>query len=197
MCDSCEMPKYKCIKTVWALKIKKIELDSDIAKKENRPTDCSAIITPEELGYAPFRVSAEYFQKHQPVAGGYYVVYEDGYKSFSPADAFEKGYVSLSSQSDCDQEQPRSKIFSFSEAIYELKAGKKVAREGWNGKGMYLFLIGSDMSRFGIGGWTFTNGINDNMECLPFIAMKTVNDKAVPWLASQTDMLAEDWIIVE
>ena len=39
----------------------------------------------------------------------------------------------------------------------------------------------------------YTNGINDNYELLPFIALKTVDDKVVPWLASQTDILAEDW----
>lgn len=75
--------------------------------------------------------------------------------------------------------------------------GKKVSRAGWTGKKMYLFLIGTDMSQPGIGEWTYTNGINDNYPLLPFIAMKTADDKVVPWLASQTDMLAEDWMIVE
>ena len=81
------MPKYKSHKVVWALKIK------SIAKElvEYREIDGSATITPEEEGYAPFKVSAEYMNKHQPEIGGYYVVYEHNYKSFSPADAFEAG----------------------------------------------------------------------------------------------------------
>jgi hypothetical protein len=92
MCASREMPKYVCHKQVWALKIKSVELDSTKAQAENRETDGSAVITPEEEGYAPFRVEHDYVRKHNPQAGGYYVVYADGYKSFSPAKAFEDGY---------------------------------------------------------------------------------------------------------
>ena len=87
-----EMPKYICIKKVWALKIKGILRDSDKAKVENRETDGSAMITTEEDGYAPFKVNSAYMQKHEPKVGGYYVVYKDGYKSFSPAEPFENGY---------------------------------------------------------------------------------------------------------
>ena len=86
------MPRYKCHKEVWALKIKAIEFDSDKAREEQRETDGSATITPAEDGYAPFKVDANYVHKHKPEAGGYYVVYADGYKSFSPAKAFEDGY---------------------------------------------------------------------------------------------------------
>lgn len=90
-----EMPRYKSHKTVWALKIKEIVKDSDLAQKENRETDGSAVITPEDKGYGPFRVDHEYMRKHNPQVGGYYVVYADGYKSFSPAKAFEEGYTRI------------------------------------------------------------------------------------------------------
>lgn len=86
------MPKYKCHKEVWALKIKSIASDSDKAREEQRETDGTAIITPEESAYAPLKVDANYMHKHNPEVGGYYVVYADGYKSFSPAKAFEDGY---------------------------------------------------------------------------------------------------------
>jgi hypothetical protein len=79
----------------------------------------------------------------------------------------------------------------FGEAIAALKAGKKVCRTGWNGKGMWLFLVAD---------WDFQVGENnsiENLELLPFICMKTADDKLVPWLASQTDVLAEDWMVVE
>jgi hypothetical protein len=82
-----EMPRYQCFKKVWALKIK------DIKFKPIGDGYCTATITPEEPGYAPFDVDTHYIDKHHPEAGGYYVVYEDGYKSFSPAKAFEEGYV--------------------------------------------------------------------------------------------------------
>lgn len=90
-----EMPRYKCHKEVWALKIAAIDFDRDAAQRENRETDGSATIAPAEKGYAPFRVDHDYVRKHKPEAGGYYVVYADGYKSFSPAKAFEDGYTLL------------------------------------------------------------------------------------------------------
>ena len=69
----------------------------------------------------------------------------------------------------------------FGWALNRLKDGQKVARSGWNGKGMWLALqvpdAGSKMS-------------------LPYIYMKTADNKLVPWLASQTDVLATDWSVV-
>jgi len=87
-----QMPKYQSHKKVWALKIKSIVRDGE---GEDRETDGSAMITPEEAGYAPFRVDGSYLFKHKPQVGGYYVVYEDGYKSWSPAEAFESGYTKI------------------------------------------------------------------------------------------------------
>jgi len=88
-----EMPRYKCHKEVWALKIADIIFDSELARSENRETDGSAMITPVESGYAPFQVNREYVRKHNPQVGGYFVQYKDGYKSFSPSEAFESGYT--------------------------------------------------------------------------------------------------------
>lgn len=83
-----EMPKYECHKTVWALKIKNIEYEHD-----DDSDAVTATITPADEGYGPFVVDEAYLNKHKPEAGGYYVVYADGYKSFSPAGAFESGYT--------------------------------------------------------------------------------------------------------
>lgn len=77
-----EMPKYKCHKEVHALKIAMIE-----------PHGSGALITPADEGFAPFDVDSHFMAKHAPEPGGYYVVYDDGYKSFSPAEAFEAGYT--------------------------------------------------------------------------------------------------------
>jgi len=91
-----QLPQFQCHKKVWALKIKRVIPDSKLAIVDsNRETDGGAIIVPEEPGYAPFKADMEYIRKHKPEAGGYYVVYEDGYKSFSPAKAFESGYTKL------------------------------------------------------------------------------------------------------
>jgi hypothetical protein len=80
-----EMPQYQCHKKVHALKIKAMDFEH-LGK---------VLITPEEPGYTPFFVSDAYVMKHTPKRGGYYVVYEDGYASFSPAEAFESGYTQL------------------------------------------------------------------------------------------------------
>jgi hypothetical protein len=69
-------------------------------------------------------------------------------------------------------------LFDMGEALKRLKNEKKVQREGWNGKGMWLMLQVPD---------------EHSKMSLPYIYMKTVDDKLVPWLASQTDILAEDW----
>lgn len=96
MCEcQAEMPKYRSHKIVHALKIKEIVFDADEAHKEARETTGGATIVPEEEGYAPFEVDSNYVRKHQPQVGGYYVVYEDGYESWSPAEAFESGYTKI------------------------------------------------------------------------------------------------------
>src|SRR3990167_8922498 len=83
------MPLYKCHKEVWALKI----ADVIAPTQPGNESDGSRIIVPADQGYASFRVPHDYVRKHNPQAGGYYVVYRDGYKSFSPAEAFEEGYT--------------------------------------------------------------------------------------------------------
>jgi hypothetical protein len=69
-------------------------------------------------------------------------------------------------------------------AVFALKAGGKVCRAGWNGKDMWLVLATD-------GNFTATN-----MEIgalLPHVVMKTVQDQFIPWLCSQSDLLATDW----
>lgn len=83
---------------------------------------------------------------------------------------------------------------NFGDAIEALKSGLKVARSGWNGKGMFLYYVPANSypaqteaakAHFG-----------DMVPYRAYIAMKTVDNEVVPWLASQTDVLAEDWEIV-
>jgi hypothetical protein len=87
----------------------------------------------------------------------------------------------------------------FGEAIKALKAGERVAREGWNGKGMFLYYVPAasyPASRNDLG--TMLGMFPDDM--VPYgayIAMKTAQNNVVPWLASQTDVLAEDWVFAE
>lgn len=80
--------------------------------------------------------------------------------------------------------------FSFGDAIKYLKRGLKVSRKGWNGKGMYLFLAdGEDLTSY------LSEG---DFECASSVCMKTAqNTICVGWLASQADMLSEDWTFFE
>lgn len=84
----------------------------------------------------------------------------------------------------------------FSDALHVLKQGGKVQREGWNGKGMFIFLVPG--SRFIVNRppllGIYPEGTQINYH--PHVDMKTADGQIVPWLCSQTDMLADDWQIV-
>ena len=88
---------------------------------------------------------------------------------------------------------------NFGGALEALKAGKKVAREGWNGKGMYIYrqegtTIGPEQGRN-----EHLRGMEADLIWIrPHIDMKAADGSVViGWLASQTDMLGEDWVVVE
>ena len=89
---STELPRWQCHKIVHAFKITKIVLDGE---GENRESDGSARLYHDEGYFMPVKVDREYMNKHKPQVGGYYVAYEDGYKSWSPAKAFEDGYTRI------------------------------------------------------------------------------------------------------
>lgn len=86
--------------------------------------------------------------------------------------------------------------YSFGDAINFLKAGKKVARKGWNGKDMFLFLA-TDIEFHTEADLSCVSDLEGDLT-LPAVVMKTADDHfCVGWLASQTDMLADDWFTVE
>lgn len=86
---------------------------------------------------------------------------------------------------------------NFGWALSQIKAGSLVAREGWNGKGMFLFLVPS--SHFTVNraplNTIFPEGTG--IDYRSHIDMKTADGSIVPWVASQTDILADDWEVVE
>lgn len=85
---------------------------------------------------------------------------------------------------------------NFGVALQLLKAGQRVARAGWNGKGIFLFLVpGSTfkVNRAPLLG-IYPEGTEINYHA--HIDMKTATGEIVPWLASQTDVLATDWVLV-
>lgn len=97
---------------------------------------------------------------------------------------------------------------TFGTALDLLKKGAKVARAGWNGKGMFIWLnLGShDFSKGPIAAGEYINGVNSQLfdggqveteTRMPNINMRAADGSTVTgWLASQTDMLAEDWVLV-
>lgn len=137
---------------------------------------------------------------------GMQVTYEDGYVSWSPIDVFNKAYRPIS-------ELP------FGPAIEALKQGKKVARSGWNGKGIFIFMRPSDKLEVNMivhkvkslpnsvkgffGSKTNPNNPDrldgsDKIDFTAYLCMYAENGSIVNgWLASQTDMIAEDWYILD
>lgn len=116
-----------------------------------------------------------------PTEKGYKVRYPDGYESWSPKDVFEEAYR----PTDC---------MSFGLAIEAMKKGKKVARRGWNGKNQHIELA----TRIS---YMTSDGVFVNVEHEAIgnkaIAFCGTSGVQMGWLASQADMLADDWEIVE
>lgn len=117
-----------------------------------------------------------------PVGEGYNVTYADGYKSWSPKAAFEDAYRPCSAM-------------TFGLAIEAMKRGAKVARAGWNGKGMFVYYVpanrypvqtGAAKSHFGEGAMVPYNA---------YMAIKNVDNTVSTWVPSVNDVLADDWSI--
>lgn len=93
----------------------------------------------------------------------------------------------------------------FGEALTAIKGGQRVRRAGWNGKGMFIYLVSGSLSTItlhdqigGVPRYLFDLGDERTVTRLPCIGMRTADGAVLHgWLASQTDMLAEDWEIVE
>ena len=117
----------------------------------------------------------------EPEEPGYRVRYQDGYESWSPKDVFEEAYR-------------RTDAMTFGMAIEATRKGKRIARKGWNGKGQYVELAT---------GISYVNPtgeiINASHDAIGNRAFAFVGTSGVQmgWLASQADMLAEDWVIIE
>lgn len=110
-----------------------------------------------------------------------------GYVSWSPATVFEESY------------RPTTQL-DFGGALVMLKEGSKVARAGWNGKGMYITMKPGYPQGIPCNAATAkAHNIEEgaNIIYCPYLEMKTADNKLVPWLASQTDILAEDWTFVK
>ena len=147
-----------------------------IAVKIVEAEPMSAMLAERTLNRKVDTANAKPTQTGETGHAGYLVQYEDGYKSWCPKKQFEEA------NRPCD-------AMTFSLAIEAAKKGMKIARKGWNGKGMYVWLCDEN------GPWTNSKG--ETFARQPYLYMKTAQDMVVPWVAAQSDVLGEDWEIVE
>lgn len=134
-----------------------------------------------------YRVDGKVFAKANivpcgyKIEDGYKVVYPGGYESWSPKDVFEAAYRATDGM-------------NFGLAIEAAKMGKKIARDGWNGKNQYVELASCISYKNSAG--EIVNVEHDAIgnKALAFVGTSGVQ---IGWLASQADMLADDWKIVE
>ncbi|WP_321814594.1 MULTISPECIES: DUF2829 domain-containing protein [unclassified Paraburkholderia] len=119
---------------------------------------------------------------------GYAVKYSDGYTSWSPADTFEDAYRAI---------EGVAQALTFGDALVLLKAGKKLARRGWNGQGMFVFLVSGSTFRvnraplLGI----YPEGTEINYR--PHLDLRAADGSIATWAPSGSDALANDWMVVE
>jgi hypothetical protein len=108
----------------------------------------------------------------------------------------EVNYHRPDTETQKDIEMLEARTHDFGQAIRYMKAGHRVARLGWNGKDMFLFLVPG--SRFMVNRPPLLGIYEEGTEIQyqAHIDMKTAQGTVVPWLASQSDMLADDWIVL-
>lgn len=137
--------------------------------------------------------------EHKKGEPGYKVEYPDGYTSWSPKDVFEEAYHEADTNFifNVNKDPNATKTlgeFGFDNAIRLLKKGFKLSRKGWNGKNQYIEIVGclSYVDQLG-------RVVNSDHKDIGNAAISFVGTSGtqVGWLASQADMLAEDWGIVE
>jgi hypothetical protein len=123
-----------------------------------------------------------------PMECGYLVEYPES----PPNTATFKGYMSWSPKSVFEAAYQDINRMNFGHALFLLRLGRRVARRGWNGKGMWLTHVKD---------WVVTSGANVPAAYASheFIAMRPAGElnSLIPWLASQGDMLADDWMEVK
>ena len=111
---------------------------------------------------------------------GYVVEYQDGYRSWSPKEAFENAYR-------------KNGQLNFGHALEAVKTGNKISRSGWNGKGLYVYMWRDTLNRK----WINDSAVPLSYLCLRYPCGDVYETGAfVPWVPTQTDLLAEDWCIV-
>lgn len=138
-------------------------------------------------------------ENEDPAEQGYFVEYMDGGKPNHPNHV---GYVSWSPKDVFEQAYKANGHFSFSSALEALKAGRKVARSGWNGKDQYVVAQAQTTTTEASKIWNPHNKahaekIGGQIDVAPYCTLKTAQDTlAMGWVPSTGDLFAEDWLIL-
>lgn len=125
---------------------------------------------------------------------GYLVEYVDGGAPNHPDHA---GYISWSPKAQFDNAYRPTSGMSFGLAIEALKLGKRVARAGWNGKGMFVYLVPSGAYPARTEAAKEYFGESALVPYNPYMAIKNVDETVSTWVPSVNDTLADDWQLVE
>jgi hypothetical protein len=125
---------------------------------------------------------------------GYLVEYMDGGTANTKT---HQGYVSWSPEETFNKAYKTNGSFNFGHALALLNAGFRVSRSGWNGKDMYVYKV--DGSTFNANRPPLTNHLTKGTQVVyrPHLDMRYADGTFGVWLASQSDMLAEDWVVLE
>jgi len=174
-----KLKSYKCHKIVQAAAILYITSDEH-----------NVFVTLESEPEVPHPLDPSITNRYLPVKGDYLVQYEDGYLSFSPKDVFEAGYSLLGNEQELIGLAP---LGSFSWALMRLKEGAKVARSGWNGKGMFAYLVGGSEFKVNRAPLLGIYPEGTDIKYRPHIDLRTADGTIATWAPSGSDTLAEDW----
>lgn len=129
-----------------------------------------------------------------PADEGFLVEYVDGGASNHPDHA---GYISWSPKDVFERAYRLSSGLTFGDALQALKAGKRVARAGWNGKGMFVYYVRAAAYLAQSEAAKTYFGENAYVPYAPYLALKGVDEKVSTWVPSINDVLAEDWVVLE
>ncbi len=144
----------------------------------------------EDIDMSGVSVSKEDVNNGSPLAGDMI--------ARNPANHLDKWLVAKKYFDDnLELAQESSPIESFEEALDSLKLGHKVCRSGWNGKGMFLFLVPGSKFKVNRAPLLGIYPEGTEIDYQPHIDMKTADGTIVPWLASQSDILANDWEMID
>jgi len=124
-------------------------------------------------------------ENENPDRLGYLITYADGHITWNPKESFEKTYQST------QEGLPFSMILELVKNY-----GSRAARKGWNGKDMFIFLVPGSTFEVNREPLLTILGQGTKVNYHSHIDMRTANGQIVPWLASQTDLLANDWMLV-